>query len=96
MQNPVIVCLDLEGVLVPEIWVNFAIKPGIEELKVTTREMPNYDALMTRRLEILDQHGFTIAESARRREAVVAPGIRSGFPARSPPRLLLRSRTRSG
>ena len=62
MQNPVIVCLDLEGVLVPEIWVNFAIKTGIEELKVTTREMPNYDALMTRRLEILDQHGFTIAD----------------------------------
>ena len=48
MQNPVIVCLDLEGVLVPEIWVNFAIKTGIEELKVTTREMPDYDALMKR------------------------------------------------
>ena len=57
MQNPVIVCLDLEGVLVPEIWVNFAIKTGIEELKITTREMPDYDALMTRRLSILDQHG---------------------------------------
>ena len=50
MQNPVIVCLDLEGVLVPEIWVNFAIKTGIEELKITTREMPDYNALMTRRL----------------------------------------------
>lgn len=62
MQNPVIVCLDLEGVLVPEIWVNFAIKTGIEELKITTREMPNYDALMTRRLKILDQHGFTLAD----------------------------------
>ena len=62
MQNPVIVCLDLEGVLVPEIWVNFAIKTGIEELKVTTREMPDYDALMTRRLKILDQHGFTLAD----------------------------------
>lgn len=46
MQNPLIVCLDLEGVLVPEIWVNFAIKTGIEELKITTREMPDYDALM--------------------------------------------------
>ncbi len=62
MQNPVIVCLDLEGVLVPEIWVNFAIKTGIEELKVTTREMPDYDALMTRRLKILEQHGFTLAD----------------------------------
>ncbi|MEP7153396.1 MAG: bifunctional phosphoserine phosphatase/homoserine phosphotransferase ThrH [Nitrospira sp.] len=62
MQNPVIVCLDLEGVLVPEIWVNFAIKTGIDELKITTREMPDYDALMTRRLKILDQHGFTLAD----------------------------------
>lgn len=62
MQNPLIVCLDLEGVLVPEIWVNFAIKTGIEELKITTREMPDYDALMTRRLNILAQHGFTLAD----------------------------------
>jgi len=62
MQNPVIVCLDLEGVLVPEIWVNFAIKTGIEELKITTREMPDYDALMTRRLRILDEHGLTLAD----------------------------------
>ncbi len=62
MQNPVIVCLDLEGVLVPEIWVNFALKTGIEELKITTREMPDYDALMTRRLRILDEHGLTLAD----------------------------------
>lgn len=62
MQNPVIVCLDLEGVLVPEIWVNVAVKTGIEELKITTREMPDYNALMTRRLDILDQHGFTLAD----------------------------------
>ncbi len=62
MQNPVMVCLDLEGVLVPEIWVNVAIKTGIEELKVTTREMPDYDILMTRRLEILDRHGLTLAD----------------------------------
>lgn len=62
MQNPLIVCLDLEGVLVPEIWVNFAIKTGIEELKITTREMPDYDALMKRRLAILDQHGFTLTD----------------------------------
>ena len=62
MQKPVITCLDLEGVLVPEIWINVALKTGIEELKVTTREMPDYDALMKRRLAILDQHKLTIAD----------------------------------
>ena len=60
MQKPVIVCLDLEGVLVPEIWINVALKTGIDELKITTREMPDYDALMTRRLAILDEHKLTI------------------------------------
>jgi len=62
MQKPVIVCLDLEGVLVPEIWINVALKTGIEELKITTREMPDYDALMKRRIAILDQHKLTIAD----------------------------------
>ncbi len=62
MNKPVIVCLDLEGVLVPEIWINVARKTGIEELKITTREMPDYDALMKRRLAILDQHKLTIAD----------------------------------
>lgn len=62
MQPPVIVCLDLEGVLVPEIWINVAIKTGIEALKVTTREMPDYDKLMQQRLAILDQHKLTIAD----------------------------------
>lgn len=62
MQKPVIACLDLEGVLVPEIWINVALKTGIEELKVTTREMPDYDALMKRRLAILDQHKLTITD----------------------------------
>ncbi len=62
MQQPVIVCLDLEGVLVPEIWINVAIKTGIDELKMTTREMPDYDALMKRRLAILDQHKLTIRD----------------------------------
>jgi phosphoserine/homoserine phosphotransferase len=62
MQKPVIVCLDLEGVLVPEIWINVALKTGIEELKITTREMPDYDALMNRRIAILDQHKLTIAD----------------------------------
>jgi len=60
MQKPVIVCLDLEGVLVPEIWINVAVKTGIEELKITTREMPDYDKLMKQRLDILDRHGLTI------------------------------------
>jgi phosphoserine / homoserine phosphotransferase len=61
MQKPVLACLDLEGVLVPEIWINVALNTGIEELKVTTREMPDYDALMKRRLAILAQHKLTIA-----------------------------------
>ena len=60
MHKPVIACLDLEGVLVPEIWINVALKTGIDELKITTREMPDYVALMTRRLAILDQHKLTI------------------------------------
>lgn len=62
MKKPVMVCLDLEGVLVPEIWINVAKKTGIEELKVTTREMPNYDTLMKQRLAILDQHHLTIRD----------------------------------
>jgi phosphoserine/homoserine phosphotransferase len=62
MQNPVMVCLDLEGVLVPEIWINVALKTGIEELKVTTREMPDYDALMKRRLAILDRHKLKLGD----------------------------------
>ncbi len=51
-----IVCLDLEGVLVPEIWIEFAERTGIPELKRTTRDEPNYDTLMTYRLNILRQH----------------------------------------
>jgi len=62
MQKPVVMCLDLEGVLVPEIWINVALKTGIDELKVTTREMPDYDQLMKQRLGILDRHGLKIGE----------------------------------
>jgi len=62
MQKPVIVCLDLEGVLVPEIWINVALKTGIEELKITTREMPDYDKLMKQRLAILDRHNLKIGD----------------------------------
>lgn len=57
-----IVCLDLEGVLVPEIWIEFAEATGIEELKRTTREEPDYDKLMNYRLDILRQHGLGLAE----------------------------------
>lgn len=60
MQKPVIACLDLEGVLVPEIWINVAVKTGIDQLKITTREMPDYDKLMTQRLAILNEHKLTI------------------------------------
>ena len=49
-----IVCLDLEGVLVPEIWIGVAERTGIEELRLTTRDISDYDVLMTRRIEILD------------------------------------------
>ena len=55
-----LVCLDLEGVLLPEIWVKFAEKTGIEELKITTREIPDYDQLMQMRLKILREHNLTI------------------------------------
>jgi len=55
-----IVCCDLEGVLVPEVWINVARWTGIDELKLTTRDISDYNALMKRRLEILHQHGITI------------------------------------
>jgi phosphoserine/homoserine phosphotransferase len=53
-------CIDLEGVLLPEIWIKFAEKTGIEELKLTTRDIPNYDALMQGRINILKQHNLKI------------------------------------
>ena len=57
-----IVCLDLEGVLVPEIWVAFAEETGIQELKRTTRDEPDYDKLMKWRLGILKEHGLGLKE----------------------------------
>lgn len=57
-----IVCLDMEGVLVPEIWIAFAKESGIPELKRTTREEPDYDKLMRWRLGILKDHGLGIKE----------------------------------
>tara|TARA_B110000444_G_C18786075_1_gene570026 strand:+ start:653 stop:1270 length:618 start_codon:yes stop_codon:yes gene_type:complete len=53
-------CLDLEGVLVPEIWIEFAERTGIEELKATTRDIPDYNVLMKQRLKLLDQHNLKI------------------------------------
>ena len=55
-------CLDLEGVLVPEIWINVAERTGIDALRITTRDEPDYDVLMKRRLEILARHGLTLAD----------------------------------
>ena len=57
-----IACLDLEGVLVPEICIAFAKATGIDELKATTRDIADYDVLMKQRLRILDQHGLGLAE----------------------------------
>ena len=57
-----IVCLDLEGVLVPEIWIAFAEETGIPELKKTTRDEPDYDKLMKYRLNILKEHNLGLKE----------------------------------
>jgi len=53
-------CLDLEGVLVPEIWIAFAERTGIDELRATTRDIPDYDVLMRQRLRLLDEHNLRI------------------------------------
>ena len=57
-----IACLDLEGVLIPEIWIAFAEKTGIEALKKTTRDEPDYDVLMNYRLQILRKNGLGLSE----------------------------------
>ena len=53
-----LICLDLEGVLVPEIWIGVAERTGIEELRLTTRDISDYDVLMKRRIEILHERGL--------------------------------------
>ena len=58
----IITCLDLEGVLIPEIWIHFAEHTGIEELKLTTRDIPDYDELMTKRLGILRENGLGLPD----------------------------------
>jgi hypothetical protein len=57
-----VVCLDLEGVLVPEIWIAFAERTGIAEFRRTTRDEPDYDKLMRWRLGLLRQHGLKLAD----------------------------------
>jgi phosphoserine/homoserine phosphotransferase len=57
-----LICLDLEGVLIPEIWIAFAEKTGIEALKATTRDIPDYDVLMRQRLDILEKEGYGLNE----------------------------------
>lgn len=60
-----VVCLDLEGVLVPEIWIEFSKATGIAELKITTRDEPDYDKLMQYRLGILERNGLKLADIQR-------------------------------
>ncbi|NNC55346.1 MAG: bifunctional phosphoserine phosphatase/homoserine phosphotransferase ThrH [Pseudomonadales bacterium] len=58
-------CLDLEGVLIPEIWIDFAERTGIEALRATTRDIPDYDLLMKQRLRLLDENGLKIQDIHR-------------------------------
>jgi len=58
----IVVCLDLEGVLAPEIWVEFASHVGVNELKLTTRDEPDYDKLMRLRLQLLERHGLRLPD----------------------------------
>jgi phosphoserine/homoserine phosphotransferase len=57
-----VICSDLEGVFVPEIWINVAEKTGIEELRLTTRDISDYDVLMKRRLEILSENNLKLKD----------------------------------
>lgn len=57
-----IACLDLEGVLIPEIWIGFAERTGIDELRATTRDIPDYDVLMKQRLGLLEQHNLGLGD----------------------------------
>ncbi len=57
-----IVCLDLEGVLIPEIWINVATRTGIDELRLTTRDIPDYDELMKKRLAVIAKNGLRLPD----------------------------------
>ncbi len=61
----IVYCLDLEGVLVPEVWIHVARRTGIKELRITTRDEPNYDRLMKRRLSILRKNKITLRDIQR-------------------------------
>ncbi len=65
-------CLDMEGVLVPEMWISVAENTGIEELRVTTRELPDYDELMSRRIKILNDNNIKIGD-IRKAVSVMEP-----------------------
>lgn len=60
-----VICSDLEGVFVPEIWINVSKQTGIDELRLTTRDVSDYDVLMKRRLELLHQHNLTLRDVQR-------------------------------
>jgi len=60
-QRPTLVALDVEGVLLPEIWIAVAARTGIDELRRTTRDEPDYDVLMRGRLDLLERHGLGLA-----------------------------------
>ena len=62
MKKPTIIASDLEGVLVPEIWIAVAERTGIEALRLTTRDVADYDQLMQGRMRILREHGLTLAD----------------------------------
>ena len=76
MAKPVITCLDMEGVLFPEIWLGLADKVGLKELRLTTRDISDYDVLMKKRLEILKSHRITIHDvQAVIRTITPLPGV---------------------
>ena len=62
MKRPLMVAMDLEGVLIPEVWIAFAEKTGINELRLTTRDISDYDVLMRGRLRILKEHGLKLRD----------------------------------
>lgn len=64
-SRPLVVCLDLEGVLVPEIWIAVAKKTGLPELRLTTRDVPDYDVLMRRRISILSREKIKLSDIQR-------------------------------
>ena len=70
-----VACLDLEGVLVPEIWICVAERSGVDALRLTTRDEPDYDKLMTRRLELLERHGLRLGDI---QEAIAGMGPLEG------------------